>query len=279
MGAVQLPADFTQVTKPYAYFNRSIAQEISNITVLLSENEESENLYSALLSFQIKIHRIQRKVAFGYEMLLYFSAFLTLGSLALIIHKKNVQNTEFIRLKTASLEHAKFSRDLHDGVAQDLTALKIAIQEGEAEKASFYSARALREVRYLIDSLHSNLLENIEDTIRETVHAFEVNCNIEASLVIASDFLRDMEAQSQLEILHILQEALSNIARHANATLVQVKITDVAEGLSFVIKDNGIGFSEETAQDGAKDAAQNRKRWGVANIKNVWSFWAERFSS
>ena len=97
----QLPADFTLVTKPYAYFNRSIAQEISNITVLLSENEESENLYSALLSFQTKIHRIQRRVAFGYEMLLYFSVFLTLGSLALIIHKKNVQNTESLKFFTS----------------------------------------------------------------------------------------------------------------------------------------------------------------------------------
>ena len=96
----QLPADFSQVTKPYAYFNRNIAQEISNITVLLSENEESEHLYSALLLFQTKIHRIQRKVAFGYEMLLYFSAFLTLGSLALIIHKKNVQNTESLKFFT-----------------------------------------------------------------------------------------------------------------------------------------------------------------------------------
>ncbi|MBQ9207819.1 MAG: hypothetical protein IJ158_14055 [Treponema sp.] len=65
---------------------------------------------------------------------------------------------------------------------------------------------------------------------------------------------------------------MSNIARHANATLVQIKITDVAEGLSFVIKDNGIGFSEETVQDGTKDAAQNRKHWGVANIKKRVEF-------
>ena len=71
-----------------------------------------------------------------------------------------------------------------------------------------------------------------------------------------------------MEILHILQEALSNIARHANATEVKVRITDVVDEMRFSISDNGKGFLEEAVESQKSDGKNaQRKHWGLNNIR------------
>ena len=76
-----------------------------------------------------------------------------------------------------------------------------------------------------------------------------------------------------MEILHILQEALSNIARHANASEVKLRITDVVDEMHIAISDNGTGFIEEATETagGKKSDAQTdsygRKHWGLNNIR------------
>ena len=61
-----------------------------------------------------------------------------------------------------------------------------------------------------------------------------------------------------------MQEGLSNIARHANATEVRLRITDVGNEMHIALSDNGSGFCEEEVerrQDGG------RKHWGLNNIR------------
>ena len=72
------------------------------------------------------------------------------------LSKKN----ELLRQQSLNDAKIKFSQDLHDGVAQDLAALKLFIQNDEKEKAVYYSEQAFKEVRYLIDSTHLDFNKN-----------------------------------------------------------------------------------------------------------------------
>ena len=66
-------------------------------------------------------------------------------------------------------------------------------------------------------------------------------------------------------ILHIIQEALSNIARHADAQNVTIKIADVATTLHLSISDDGKGFDIEEVLEKNDN---KRKHWGLRNIQD-----------
>ena len=232
--------------QPYFYFNPELAQD----SVSPSE-------------LKTKIHIEQWKIALGFDRLLFFSALLSFISGSFIIYRQFMQKSELERLKAVSDAHAKFSRDLHDTVAQDLAAIKIYQEKGEYEKSEFYTQQAFTQTRFLIDALHLNLSEPIESLIRETVFAFEANSGIKTECFFASSILGSLKNEEQLELLFVLQEALSNIARHSGATEACLKITDIADELNIKIQDNGKGFDEESLSN----VRQGRKHYGIANMK------------
>lgn len=266
----QSELDISEIEKdcvPYTYFDKNLSQKFQSLRSLVLS--DTGGAFAIELSqFQNEIHKSQRGIAFGYDSFLYFSAILFLIALGVIITKKISQKAEFERREAISEEQKNFSRNLHDGVAQDLAAIKIYHKKGDDDKAAFYADRALSEVRYLIDSSRLEFDEDFETLIKKTLAAFEANHEIKTTTIITSDFLGKLKSESQVEILHILQEALSNIARHANATEVKVRITDVVDEMRFSISDNGKGFLEEAVESQKSDGKNaQRKHWGLNNIR------------
>ncbi len=168
-----------------------------------------------------------------------------------------------IKLKTD--EQVKMSRNLHDGVAQDLAALKLYLETDDKEKAKFYATQAFKEIRYLIGSLHLDLSNDLEKTIQQILRVFEANYGIQTHFYFASDLIVQFSQDIIIEFIRILQETLSNIARHANATEVTVKFIDVSDKLKFIISDNGVGFKiEEMLNLNPEDKMSH---YGLSNIQ------------
>ena len=162
----------------------------------------------------------------------------------------------------------KLSRDLHDTVAQNLAAIKIYQKKGEAEKSAFYADRALMQTHYIIDALHIPLSDPLEKLISETLLAFENNTGIQTECYVASTLIENLKSNEKTEILFVLQEALSNIVRHSEASTASVKITDIADELNIKIHDNGKGFDEDhILQSTADPQHAERKHYGLANMK------------
>lgn len=261
----QMLFDIEKDCVPYTYFDKSLERKFKSIS---SDKMTDTDFAIEFSKFQNEIHKSQRNISFGYDSFLYFSAILFLITLGVIFTKKNSQKAEFERREAINEEQKNFSRNLHDGVAQDLAAIKIYHKKGDDDKADFYIDRALSEVRYLIDSSRLEFNEDLESLIKKMLSAFEANHEIKTTVIITSDFLGKLKSSSQVEILHILQEALSNIARHANATEVKVRITDVVNEMRFSISDNGTGFSEEDVESQKTgDQSAKRKHWGLNNIR------------
>ena len=153
-------------------------------------------------------------------------------------------------------ERDRLSRELHDGLAQEMWLAKLkagrlekilrhqpdaaalvedltgAIDSGLAE-----ARRAVKALRSAQRGAHLSLTEILRDDIEDFADRFgvpvEFSCEGE---------LPALPARTQAEILRILHEALTNVRRHADATLVRVR-ADVIEGrLSLVVRDNGRGF-------------------------------------
>ena len=70
---------------------------------------------------------------------------------------------------TMNEEQSKISRNLHDGVAQDLAALKLYLEKEDLSKSKFYAQQAFNEVRYMIGATHLDLNQSFEEIVREKI--------------------------------------------------------------------------------------------------------------
>ncbi len=261
---------------PFTYFDFSLEEKLDNIieqfakkAVITNENEKlkvEQELTTLILDFQSKISQKEQTLSFGYDSLMYCSSLLLLISILCVVFKSLRQKAQIKNIQLRTDEQQSISRNLHDGVAQDLAALKFYLQQNDKEKSDFYANQALNEVRYLIGALHIDLSEDFEKIIRQMLQTFESNYKIKTEMFVASSHISTLPQSVQIEIIRVLQESLSNIARHANASQVTVKFTDVGQDFKISISDNGVGFNLEDVDELNK--TDSKKHYGIQNIQD-----------
>ena len=219
-------------------------------------------MISEIQDFQNQIHAKQRAISGGYDSLLFFPIILIFLAVCTILYKRFVQASQLERITLVNKKQRDFSRNLHDTVAQDLAAARVYIENGDIQKSSFFADRALKETRYMIDAMDFLLDKSVTELIEETVRSFEVNYKIKTEHVIASKLLQELSQSAQMEILYVIQESLSNIARHSDASEACVKIADAGRSLKITIRDNGKGLDQDSLNEKTE-----RKHHGIKNIR------------
>ncbi len=162
-------------------------------------------------------------------------------------------------------ERGLLARELHDSIAQALAFMNIQLELLRAALRADDPAR----VAAALDELEAGLRESTEDVrelllhfrtrssaediapaIRSTVQKFELQCSVPVSLEIDTRG-RAMDADVQVQLLHILQEALSNVRKHARASTVVVSVSSVPHW-RFEVRDDGVGFDAEALGQGGR---------------------------
>jgi NarL family two-component system sensor histidine kinase YdfH len=153
-------------------------------------------------------------------------------------------------------ERQRMARELHDTLAQgvaglvlQLEAVKTHLKLGRAERAfaiveqSLASARStLSESRAAIDDLRAVLPTDLSEAMRERVDRFTQATSIPCELEIS---MRGEQPAMDVKehLLRVLSEGLTNVARHAQATQVNVKLFDQNDEIHLEVHDNGKGFA------------------------------------
>jgi signal transduction histidine kinase len=170
--------------------------------------------------------------------------------------------------------------DLHDGPLQDLAALGAELQllrtqigEAESLRADLLVGRIddvtarLGELdsslRAIARSLETSTLSDIPlgDALRREAESFRQKTSIEVGVSMGGDL--DVLTMSQrIAVLRIVQEALSNVRSHSEATEVQVDLRATDDGLDLRIADNGRGFDLRATAG----AAARRGRLGIVGM-------------
>lgn len=249
--------------EPFTYFDSELKAELSQILTFLGENKST---IEPIITFQNHMHQTESRLNFGYDSLLYCSLILIVIAVYLIAEKYFKNKIDFQRLKVMNEEQSKISRNLHDGVAQDLAALKLYLEKEDLPKSKFYAQQAFNEVRYMIGATHLDLNQSFEEIVRKMAATLEANYNISTKVYVGSTKIQNLNENIQVELIRILQEALSNISRHANASNVEIRFVDGIDDFKFIIKDDGKGFSEEEEVT-EKNSKGGRQHYGVSNIK------------
>jgi signal transduction histidine kinase len=167
-------------------------------------------------------------------------------------------------LETQETERHKLSHDLHDEVGQSLTALKVNLQSIlEQQPAAFVSApidesvsivdRMIESVRSLSLDLRPSLLDDLGliPALRWYLRRQAERLNWKRRFSVENCCTRYRD-DLQIACFRIAQEALTNVARHANATKVTLRISEKGAVLELVVRDNGGGFSLAHAKTRAK---------------------------
>jgi PAS domain S-box-containing protein len=163
-------------------------------------------------------------------------------------------------LKLQDEERRKLGRELHDGVGQYLTILKInldllSIELPEEQRHTKLAERlsecskavdeCIKETRTLSHLLHPPLLDEsgLASAARWYVEGFAKRSNLQVDIDIPSGLPR-LPGNAELALFRVLQECLTNVHRHSGCSAVEVSIQSNSDEVMLKVKDNGCGVGE-----------------------------------
>jgi signal transduction histidine kinase len=222
-------------------------------------------------------------------------AFWHVGRLEGELHRQRLAETETrhelerlsARLVDAQEEERRnLARELHDEVGQALTAIKMDV--GVASRSAGIEARgraaledaraiaetALQNVRDVSQLLHPSMLDDfgLPETLAAYLRSFSKRTGIRAQLTHQGLDTR-LPAEVEVCVYRIVQEALTNVARHSGALSCSVKVTRQGESVQLLIEDTGRGLA------GAKgETADARRGLGLIGMRERAQALAGRFS-
>lgn len=185
-----------------------------------------------------------------------FSTYLiALGLTAWLPYIINSHILQGLQSRVINEERHKMGRNLHDGLCQTIYGLRLELQSfrRNANRAELFDERlahltglldeAEKEARGSVELLRSfqidrPLLQHIEDSLRHLESEFGIGYRLEAPQ--GEPRLDDLV---KLEVLHVCEEALINVAKHSGARQVTVRVNALKGNLQISIGDDGRGIT------------------------------------
>lgn len=162
-------------------------------------------------------------------------------------------------------DHKKMAREIHDDLGQSLATLKMLIQAHQTEMTRRHGCKPLKsfqkiiayldtiidKTRSLAAGLRPSILEVLGPTaaLKALMNEFrsKKGIRIHFNCVPLEQFVFKSEA---INLYRIIQEALTNIVRHAGATHIDIRLRRVQDSLKINVKDNGCGLYKKDKSDG-----------------------------
>lgn len=177
--------------------------------------------------------------------------------------KKQVSELSGQLLALQEEERQRIARELHDSTAQHLVAANLGLSGLEAQVRQSPEGRkslaevegllteALRELRIFTYLLHPPNLakDGLQATLRDFAEGFAGRTGLVARIRIPEE-VDDLPPDLQRAVLRVVQEALTNVHRHAGASHVSVDARIMSGRLIVRICDNGYGISDPARPDG-----------------------------
>jgi len=187
---------------------------------------------------------------------------------------------------TQEEERARVSRELHDGISQILVSVKFALERAQLmmskpassgvgsasrptagagdivredmARADANLKQAITEVRRISHDLRPGILDDLglAEALHDLTTAFETRTDIQTALVLPK-LAERLPIELETTFYRIAQEALTNIERHASATVATVRLDQGRNGLTLWVIDDGSGMIDPSATVGAQLQTQS----------------------
>ena len=178
-----------------------------------------------------------------------------------MLAKQKMEELNDYLIKALEEERSKISLQVHDELGQSMTALKMdlswirqnlqdsKIVEHKLDKMILMTNEVIHRVQRISSELHPGVLDDLG-----LIAAIEWYCNefSERANIPCTLFLGETEPESSklnLALFRIIQEALTNVLRHAKASKVSIQLT-ISPEVTLTISDNGVGIPVKCIESG-----------------------------
>jgi signal transduction histidine kinase len=173
------------------------------------------------------------------------------------------------------LERKRLARELHDETGQALTSILLGLKPleqaiaGEDGRAAVASLRelvvsTLQDVRRLAVELRPSALDDfgLVPAVERLVETFreQTRMNVDLETNLGQERL---SSEVETAVYRIVQEALSNVVKHAEANRVSILLTKRDGSVAAVVEDDGLGFDPATVGDDGLGLVGMRERVGL----------------
>lgn len=167
-------------------------------------------------------------------------------------------------------ERLNIARELHDDLGQALTAVKIdleiitqntsdSIVKEKLQDVKVLVGDTIRTVQRITSQLRPEIIDDLglEAAINWYTKEFSLRYGIEVFLDIESGIA--ISNDDALPLFRIMQESLTNVARHADATQIEIVLRQQGSFIHFEVRDNGVGITEAEIK--------SKKSFGIMSMK------------
>lgn len=154
-------------------------------------------------------------------------------------------------LQNMEQERSRIAGELHDGISHELLTLKNSLQQG-IETSAGKIDHIINDIRQISRDMHPVMLDKIG--LKPSIENLCERYMQDERLFVTTDisYNKQLDAKGELQLYRIIQEALTNIEKYANAHAAQIIVRPQNQLLLVTIKDNGKGFDvPETLSRGA----------------------------
>ncbi|WP_299225057.1 sensor histidine kinase [uncultured Psychroserpens sp.] len=268
------------ITLRDSVFSKNNALAIADLEVKYNtEKKEKEILVQRAELAEQKL-TIQQK---NYQLYGLLGIALILGLLGYLFYnqqklknkqlqKENELKDALIKIETQNRlqeQRLRISRDLHDNIGAQLTFIISSIDNlkygfeikdeklaAKLNKISAFTSETIYELRDTIWAMNKNEItfEDLETRISNYIdkaHIYDGNIKFSFNVDDGVDQQKTLTSIEGMNIHRIIQEAIHNSIKHASATEIKVRISQLKDQLKVVISDNGKGFHTSTVNKGS----------------------------
>lgn len=236
-------------------FSEDLKKQISELDVKYKTEELKREKEIA----EIKAKKKQQVYLFSsvsiFLLLVLFFYFFNL-------RKNTKQKMAFQQQRLESLiegeekERSRIARDLHDGIVQDLTAIKLKAESsgkadpvlGEISREIDKAAKEIRNMAYQMMPIalrEYGLVASLEDLMQKTLAPAAINFDFETVHIEER-----LPEKIEVCLYRITQELLNNVVKHSKADFVSLVITKQPDAVTLIFEDNGKGFDQSDVKKG-----------------------------
>ena len=255
----------------YTSLYESIEKE-KKINALTKENHDK-----AILIYKSNLKR--KFILFYFSILLIFTvlSFLVWHNFKtkkILIKSENVRFQSVIDAQEK--ERIRIAKDLHDGIGQNICTIKMLcsnsmdLEDKTNLKLLHIIDETYEEIRNISHNMMPNALINngLIPAINEMIENIGNSSGIQFDFEY--DFPNEIEEKVSISLYRILQESISNIIKHSQASTVKIKLKKEKTKHILTIKDNGIGSKDLTMSTILDNSETKSQKLGIG-LKNILS--------
>jgi signal transduction histidine kinase len=197
------------------------------------------------------------------------------------LRNEELQESRLALVRQDESERRLLAADLHDQVLNDLRTIQkkfgqyVASPEPEArDKIDSLFKQVMTDIREIMDELCPVMLEEfglaaaIEDRLDKAAQLG--GFNVRFSQTVEGSELDDLAPVQKLLLYRLVQESLTNVCKHAAASLVRVSIVCQDSQLIFSVTDNGKGIDASRLSESSRGTLYMRLRAALIGAKVSW---------